>query len=196
MEKKYTVKDFCKKYNELKNEQAQITLVKSVMNNHYVPLENKVTVCQKIAESAFYSKTENNGKVVKKLKAYSPAHYMNFHLYMVNEYTNIDIDFSNSLEEFNILNKNRLFSLIISLISSVELTEFQELLNMVENDLITNEYEVHSFISKQVERFSELFGHIVSPAITRLSDVIKNMDNRTIENIAEKVKGVKDKFKK
>ena len=67
---------------------------------------------------------------------------------------------------------------------------------MVENDLITNEYEVHSFISKQVERFSELFGHIVSPAITRLSDVIKNMDNRTIENIAEKVKGVKDKFKK
>ena len=60
MTKKYTVKDFCKKYNDAKSDQVKETLVKSVINANYVPYEEKVTICEKIVEASYYVKTEKN----------------------------------------------------------------------------------------------------------------------------------------
>ena len=89
------------------------------------------------------------------------------------------------------------FDVFLGLIPEKELKEFRMILDMTENDLLQNEYELHSFISNQVERFGQLFGHVAKPAIDRLRDTIVNIDENTIDKMVGKLKGLsglKDKF--
>lgn len=175
--KKYTVKEFCKKYNETNVEQTKQALIENVMNPHYIPYEMKITICEKIIENSYYKKN-NDG--VKKLHINSPAQYMLYCLYLVKQYTHIEVDLSKSLEEFNMLNECELLDILLNCIPEREIKEFRMILDMVENDIMQNEYEIHAFISNQVERFGELFGHIAKPALDRLSDVLENMDENTV----------------
>lgn len=187
MDKKYTVKDFVKKYNAAKSDQTKETLIKSVICIDYLPYERKITICEKIIDSTYYTKDKNN---VKKLHFNSPAQYMLYCLNLVNEYTNIGIDFKNSLDEFNLLNKHGLLDLIISNIPKRESKEFDVVLDMVRNDVIQNEYETHAFISNQVNRFGELTGALLKPAIEQLSKSLETMDEKTIDKMINKLKGL------
>ena len=198
--KTYTVTDFCKKYNSMKANESKVALVQSVMNTGYVPFEMKVTICEKIVEATYYKKETMNGIEVKKLHINSPSQYMSYYLWMVKEYTHINIDFKNSLEEFNLLNKSGLLDVIVGYIPEGELKEFRMLLDMVASDAMANEYETHAFISNQIERFGQLFGAITKPALEQLSKAIENVDEKTIEkmfnklNGLNKVNGIKEKL--
>lgn len=182
---KYTVKEFCKKYNDTKIEQTKEMLIKQVMNVHYVPYEMKITICKKIVDSSYYNNDKDTN--VKRMHIDSPSKYLLYCLYLINEYTHININFTNCLEEFNLLNKYELLDIIHANISEKELKEFYMILDMVENDVIQNEYETHAFISNQVERFGDLFGHILEPALVKLSEVLDNMDEKTIEKAISKL---------
>lgn len=196
--KKYTTNDFVKKYNSAKSDQTREALIKSVMNVEYIPYERKITICEKIVENTYYIKDLNE---TKKLHVNSPAQYMLRCLWLVKEYTNIEVNMRDSLEEFNLLNKNRLFDVIISCIPEGELKEFSMLLDMTANDTMTNEYESHAFISSQVERFSHLFVVTMQPLIERLNKIIENLDEKTIDelsgklNLFNKINEIKEKFK-
>lgn len=183
--KKYTVKEFVKKYNTAKSDEVKEILVKSVMNPQYVDYEKKITICEKIVEASYYKKDKNGNK---KLHIDSPSQYMGYCLWLVKEYTNIEINFKNSLEEFNLLNKNGLFDAVISFIPERELKEFRMILDMVENDAIQNKYETHAFIANQVERFGELAGVSLKPAIEQLATTLENMDEKTVEKMIQKLK--------
>lgn len=186
--KKYTVKDFFKKYNDAKSDELKGTLIKSVMNVHYVPYETKVTICEKIVESTYYIKTEKNGIKTKKLHINSSANYMLYYLNIVNQYTNIEVDFKNCLEEFNMLNKCGVLDLIINSIPEREFKEFRMILDMVESDVMQNEYEPHAFISNQVERFGELFGSISKPVMKELQKYMKDLDPNDVKAIIGSLK--------
>lgn len=193
--KKYTVKSFCKKYNVANIIQAQEEFIEDVINKHYVPYETKITICEKIIESSYYKKTEDGE--TKKLHINSPAQHMLYYLNLIKYYTNINIDFGNALEEFNMLNECGLLDVIISCIPDREHQEFSMILDMVKSDVIKNEYETHAFIIKQIERFGELFGRFTEPALQRLSEVLENMDEKTIDKMVDKLKGlngIKGKF--
>lgn len=187
--KKYTVTDFVEKYTSAKSEQAKNILIKDIMNIDYIPYERKITICEKIIDNTYYIKDLNG--VNKKLHVNSPAQYMLYCLWLVSEYTNISIDFKNSPDEFNRLNKYDLFDVINSKIPEKESKEFKIILDMVRNDVIQNEYETHAFISNQVERFGELTGIILKPVIERLNKSIENMDEKTIDKLFNKLKVLK-----
>lgn len=178
--KKYTVKEFCKKYNESTADQIKESLIKSIMNPHYINYEMKIAICENIIENSYYKKDENGNK---KLHINSPTQYLLYCLEMVRQYTTIEVDFSNVVDEFNLLNKYRLLDEIINYIPENELKEFNVVLDMVRGDVIQNEYETHAFVSNQVERFGELFGHIIKPALERLGSSIENMDEKTIDKL-------------
>lgn len=194
--KTYTVEEFCKKYNNAKSNEVKGNLVKGIMNTQYVSFEMKVTICEKIVENTYYIKAEKNGMKVKKLHIDSPAQYMSYYLWIVKQYTHIDINFSNSLEEFNLLNKSGLLDIIVSFIPEGELKEFRMILDMVASDTVTNEYETHAFIVNQIERFGQLFGSIAKPAIEQLSKTVENIDEKTVEKIIKKLNGVKNNLTK
>ena len=184
----YTVKEFCKKYNDTKIEQTKSELIERIMNPHYVPYEMKIAVCENIIKATYYKNSED-GKS-KTLHVNSPSQYLLFCLNLVKQYTYIDVDFKNVLEDFNLLNESELIDVIYSNIPERELKEFRMILEMVESDIIQNEYETHAFITNQVERFGELFGHIANPALMKLSEVIENMDEKTINRIVDKLNGL------
>lgn len=183
---KITVKEFVDKYNTLQSDKLKEDYVKSIVNSTYLPFENKVAICEKIVDSSYYIKTKGtDGVERKKMHVNSPANYMLYCLNIVDNYTNISIDFKNSLEEFNILNKDGLFDLISIYISEREKKEFRMILDMVENDLIQNEYEVHAFISNQVERFGNLASATLSPLLKQLIQGIDNMDEKTVDKLID-----------
>lgn len=187
--KKYTVAGFCKEYNDAKSNEVKELLIKDVMNIDYVPYERKITICEKIIDNTYYTKDENN---IKKFHVYSPGRYMLYCLWLVKEYTNIEINFKESLLEFNLLNKYRLFDMIIAQIPEIEVKEFRMILDMVENDIITNKHEIHSFISEQVERFGKLIGFTLKPLIEQFNNIIKNIDEEAINKITMKLDKLKN----
>lgn len=187
----YTVESFCKKYNETNIEETKKTLIEKIINPHYVSYEMKITICEMILENSYYKKTEVNGIEVKKLHVNSPAQYMLYCLNLIKYYTNITVDFSKSLEEFNMLNECGLLDILCNYIPEKELKEFRMILDMLENDIMQNKYETHAFISNQVERFGELFGRVAKPALDRLSEVLENMDEKKVDAIVDKFKGLK-----
>lgn len=186
VKEKYKVKDFCNKYKNTTIEETKAGLIEKVMNPHYVPYEMKTTICESIINATYYKKS-NDGKT-KSLYVNSPAQYMLFCLNLVKEYTHIEVDFKSALEEFNLLNESELIDVIYSNIPERELKEFKMLLDMVESDVMQNEYETHAFISKQVERFGELIGHIANPALNKLSEAVSNIDDKTVDKLVGKLK--------
>ena len=184
--KKYTVEKFCKKYNETNIEQVKQSLLESIMNPHYVPYEMKITICEKIIEKSYYKKSKQDN--IEKIHVNSPAKYMLYCLWLVKQYTYIEVDFSNSLEEFNLLNETELIDVIFTHIPEREFKEFRMILEMVENDVMQNEYEMHAFISSQVERFGELFGYVTKSSMDGLINVLNNIDETTIDKITDKIK--------
>ena len=184
----YTVKEFCIKYNDTNNEQTKLELFERIMTPHYVPYEVKVTVCESIIKATYYKKSDDG--YTERLYINSPSKHMLFCLNLVKQYTCIDVDFKNALEDFNLLNESALIDVIYSNISERELKEFRMILEMVESDILKNEYETHAFISNQVERFGELLGHIANPALMTLSESISNMDEKTIDKIISKIKNL------
>ena len=186
--KKYTVKDFVKKYNELTSDELKQTLIESIMNIHYVPYEVKVTVCSQIVDRTYYIKTKRKETEVKKFHVNSPANYMLYCLNLVEYYTNLKVNFKDCVNEFNALNGCEVLDLIYHNIPEREIKEFRMILDMIEDDAIQNEYEPHAFISNQIERFGELIGTSLKPAINSLGEILKGIDKNTINEVLMKIK--------
>lgn len=187
-EKKITVQDFVTKYNTLTSDKLKEDLVKSIVKNKYISYETKVAICKNIVESTYYIKTKDNiGIERKKMYVNSPATYMLYCLNIVNNYTTLEVKFNNSLEEFNLLNSNGCIDIIFKYASDREIKEFRKTLEMVENDLIQNEYETHAFISNQVERFGELANITLSPLLNILMEKMGSLDEKKIEKIFSKI---------
>lgn len=185
---KMTVKEFMKKYNALTNAELKKNYVVSVVKNQYMPYENKVTICQKIVEATYYITTKDkDGNERRKLHVNSTAKYMLYCLNIVNTYTSIEINFKNSLEEFNLLNGSECLDLIFQHIPDREKQEFRKILDLVESDLMQNEYEIHAFISNQVERFGELTSATLSPLLKMLIEQVANLDEDKLDKILKAI---------
>ena len=75
---------------------------------------------------------------------------------LIDLYTNITVDFSNILEEYDLLEEQCLVDELIRLMPQREVT-FETILKMVFDDFIQNNYENHAFISNQVQRIVDIF---------------------------------------
>ena len=162
--------DFMDIYKSKKTEEKE-NFVKEHVINRYVPYEQKADVAKAIVDSSCW-KTEktSDGNLVNVLQINSVAKYMLTYMAMVDLYTDIERQKTDGkiLEDFNVLNSFRVFDLIIANIDSRELKEFNMIVKMTYDDLMTNEYENHAFISKQLHRFGELIGVTLSPIISQL----------------------------
>lgn len=189
--KKITVNEFTKKYNAFTSDKLKEDFLKSVIKDTYVPFEKKIAICEKIIESSYYVKDQGtDGVERKKMRVNSPAKYMLYSLNLVDIYTNIEIDFKNSLEEFNVLNGLGYLDFIVDHISEKEIAEFRTILDMVERDTVQNEYEIHSFISNQVERFGRLAGVALMPMLEQLTQSVDNMDDKTVNKFVNGLKSI------
>lgn len=175
---------FLAEYKTKKTDEDKINYVKSHVIDEYIPYEKKVDFASAIVQSSYYEDEEpdtddNSHKV---FHVDSVAKYMLTCMALVDLFTDIERQRGdgNILNDFNALNKARIFDLIIQCIDPQELKEFRMILQMECDDLIANEYENHAFISKQVERFGSLIGTIIQPLLSQL-------DTNKLEEIMSKI---------
>lgn len=153
--------EFMELYDNFKETDKRVIFIKEHIVKSYIPLEEKDVRSQIIINNSYYDENGN-------FKVNSTAKHMFTFLSIVDMYTDIDIDFKDGLNEYNKLDASMALDDIVSIIDEKDLNEFKIILNMKCNDMITNEYEPHSYINKQVERFGELIGNVLKPVIDGL----------------------------
>lgn len=153
--------EFMELYDNFKETDKRILFVKEHITKSYIPLEEKDVRAQIIINNSYYDEDGN-------FKVNSTAKHMFTFLSIVDMYTDIDINFKDGLNEYNKLDASMALDDIVPMIDEKDLNEFKIILNMKCNDVITNEYEPHSFIKTQVERFGELIGATLSPILEKI----------------------------
>jgi len=146
-----TVKDFLTNYNKTKNIEKHI--IKT-----YVPYAEKITLCTKILETTCYEKISEDEKI---FKMNTPSRQMMLMLVLVNTYTDIDINFQNVLEDFDILSEKELLGAIIKAIPEKEVALFSSLLNMCLDDLITNTRDLIPWMENKIKASSIVINTIL-----------------------------------
>lgn len=136
-----TVKEFVTNYNKTKNIEKHIT-------KKYLPYAEKISLCNRILESTCYEKISEDKKI---FKINTPLRQMLFLLSIVDNYTDIDINWQNPLEDFDQLNESKLLNEIIAIIPESEVAQYSSLLDMCLDDLMTNTRDLISWIESKVE---------------------------------------------
>jgi hypothetical protein len=156
---------FLKLYESKKTTESKEKLVADHVKNIQVKYSDKVDRAGIIAKHSYYEKQVGADGVEREVfRQNSAAKYMLYYLTLVDLYTDLEIDFKESLDTFEKINGS-ILDTIISYIDDRELKEFQMLLDFACDDIITNEYELHSFVRSQVEWFGNLVSGIISPVL-------------------------------
>lgn len=175
---KYTVKNFIDAYNRAEDKEV---FVKSHIIKDYIPIEEKITECKNIVAATY----------VKDGEFYidSTALYFQYLLAIVRLYTNIQIDNDNSVKEFNILNKYKIFDMVIKSISDREIGELSMIKDMVQSDFIKNHNEIHSFVREQMNRFYSIMKVISDPIVKKMNETFDGFDKDDLFSVLNSLKG-------
>ena len=192
---KMTIKSFCTEYNNLATDTLKARYIKDKLEiNTYVPFVNKVALAEGILNATMIDKTTGN------VKQNSAAEYLLLTRVLIENYTNLTVETPGFFEEYDELKKSGLFNKLLigtedtlPLIPYEEITEFKHILDLKQKDLLSNKYEIHSFIQDQVERFSTIGSTMLKPALDKIGEGILNMDDDKVGRIIAAVEKVAKK---
>lgn len=182
MDKNITVENLVKLFDndktaDKKNFYSQIKI------EAYIPYLTKVEVARRIVEATCLKE----GRIVMD----SASKYLLYCRSIISLYTNIKLaekaDENEDMEtlglmmlnEFDALNSRGLFEGIFAKIPEKELAEFNTVLDMVSNDIMTNKYEPHAYVD-------EVLSNLMS-VLSTLSDVVDKLNAEEVEKAIAKV---------
>ena len=174
---------FMTSYKFRKTTEEKEKMILDHIKNEYVPFEVKADVAKAIVKACYWRKEKDiNGNEYSVFHLDSVAKYMLTCMAMIDLYTDIERTKNEGkiVEEFNILNEFGILDFIIKNVNQRELKEFNMVLQMTCDDLMTNEYENHAFISKQINRFGNLVGTTITP-------ILKELDINKIKEIVGEI---------
>lgn len=173
------IKDFVKEYTN-RTKQLQEQYLKDNLNiTTYVPFVKKATYATSLAQNTMIDKETGNVKVS------SESNYLFFVRSIIELYTDLEIENKAFYDEYDLLNESGLIDIIMQMIPEKEISEFKMLCDFKQKDIITNQFEMHSYISNQVTRFGKLIGVTLKPIMEKISEQIENMDEKDIDKIAK-----------
>ena len=153
-------------YKTKKKPESQKDLItEKIIVNKYVPVEEKKARIENLIKATYYT---GEGKD-RTIHVDSIAKHVFTMITLIDLYTTIDVDYKNALEIYNSLKECGALDQIVPAMDTVELQEFKFLLDAACSDVMINEYEIHSYITKQVNHFSELFEKVVTPFLDKIN---------------------------
>lgn len=141
------VKEFVSEYKKCATDQLKDRFFKKHIVANYIPYELKIAHCENIAKNTMYLTVDEENNIYRQN---SPMRYVLFVLTLIKLYTDIEIDFNDSLNIFNELDMNNLIDTIITYIPSSEYSKFQTVLNMIIDDEIENNRNIVSYIDNNI----------------------------------------------
>lgn len=190
--KKITIKTFCKEYNNRVNDTLKKQYIKDNLEiTPYVPFVKKDALISNLLKATMIDKETGNVKVN------SSAEYLLMTRILVENYTNLTVETEGFYEEYDELKKSGLFDILIitdernsrySLIPAEEIAEFKFLLVQKKNDIFTNRYEIHSFITEQMDRFKALGDATLTPLMDVLSKKLDEIPKEDLDKVVDVAK--------
>ena len=151
----------------------------------YIPYTQKIAYCKNILDYTMY-------KTVLDKKIYYPdttMQYVFYTLTLINIYTDINIDFKNVVNDYELLDSKNLIHYLINNdnsygIPTEELDKFQTIFNMMRNDIVEHEESVVNFLNTKYEVLSVLFSTMADAFLDGFNDKL----NQTISGMSDEDK--------
>lgn len=180
IEKKISIDTIIKNYNMRSSDKLKREYLLSVIKvKPYLGYGTKMKLADGIIEVACL---ENGYVHIDSCKKYLLYIYA-----ILANYTNLDIKEDGLLFQYNELDKNGLIEEILSIIPEKELTTFKTILDMKQNDLISNKYENHAFINDKLNEFYIEMHKTLHPLIENVGLKLETLDEKKIEKAFNKV---------
>lgn len=182
------INEFIKQYKEciadvINKKSEEKFIEKHVFKDKYINFEEKCSICNRILNASHFVKTKIEDKEHKIFVANSPSMYMLYKLELINQYTDIEIEFNEgkALESYNALDSLNLIDVIISMIPKTETDKMQEILDMKLDDLYENEHNIIGYIDRKLSALGNLFGALdVVMSNEKMRDKIVNKVNQIV----------------
>lgn len=189
---KITIKTFCEEYSNRVNDTLKKQYIKDNLEiTPYLSFVKKDALISNLLKATMIDKETGNVKVN------SSAEYLLMTRILIENYTNLTVETEGFYEEYDELKKSGLFDILIitderngrcSLIPAEEIAEFKFLLAQKKNDIFTNRYEIHSFITEQVDRFKALGEATLTPLMDILNKKLDSLSNDELRKILDDYK--------
>lgn len=199
MEEKITIKKFVEGYQNCKTSDAvERYLKKNLKVIPYLSFVKKKTLAEKLIDISMfeYENYKDKDNIMKRrktgnLKVDSVVQYLLFCRIIIENYTNLKIESEGFFEEYDLLNSNGLMDYIFQSIPEKEISDFKTIIDMTKSDVMFNEFDVHNYLSKQIERIVTIGSTVLEPVLENLVNSIDNIDEDTIASFVDAI-GRKD----
>ena len=201
------IKEFCENYkNRATNKLKEDYLKENLKITTYIPFIKKDALAQNIVNATTYKfedYTNEDGTTGRRrtnqIQVNSTAQMLLFYRVIIENYTDLEVETEGFYEEYDALNESGvLFELTAdfeghpSLIPAKEISELRGMVDLKQRDIMTNQYEIHSYISNQIERITEVGSVVLKPVLDKLATELENMDDSKIEKLSKVLeKGLK-----
>ena len=193
------IKEFCKEYSNRIDKLKSDYLKENLKITTYLPFIKKDALAQNIVNATTYKfedYTKEDGTTGRRrtnqIQVNSTAQMLLFYRVVIENYTDLEVETEGFYEEYDALNESGvLFELTAdfeghpSLIPASEISELRGMVDLKQRDIMTNQYEIHSYISNQIERITEVGSVVLKPVLDKLATELENMDDSKIEKLSK-----------
>ena len=193
------IKEFCKEYSNRIDKLKGDYLKENLKITTYLPFIKKDALAQNIVNATTYKfedYTKEDGTTGRRrtnqIQVNSTAQMLLFYRVIIENYTDLEVETEGFYEEYDALNESGvLFELTadfeghLSLIPAREISELRGMVDLKQRDIMTNQYEIHSYISNQIERITEVGSVVLKPVLDKLATELENMDDSKIEKLSK-----------
>ena len=184
------IKEFVEQYNGYATDYLKEDFLKENLKiTPYIPFVTKEAIARQIVKISTYDKKTGN------IKLNSVGHH---HLYcrmIIEYYTNLERENTNFIDEYDLLVSSGVFRKIMAMIPEYELGEFNMIIDMVRDDAIKNEYELHAFISNQIDRFEQLLQTALENASDKIAEEVGNLNEDQLKKLKNNLDTVMKRIK-
>lgn len=186
--------EFVEKYNNTANNTLKEQLLSKIKITPYVSIIKKDAYAQLIVNRTMFEQEsyDDNGvtkyRKTDKIRVNSVAQYVQFCRAVIELYTDLEIEDGSFIKEYDALKSSGLLDILMvgsdkadPLIPMSELSEFKTILTMKQSDTQFNETTTQAFISKQIERISDLANATLTPLIDVVSKKLDEIPKEDLE---------------
>lgn len=182
---KIGIKTFCEEYSKRIDSLKEQYIKDNLKIIPYVPYVVKGSLADSLLKIIMVDEDGN-------VRVNSYVEYLLLTRIFIEQYTNLEVETEGFFEEYDALKKSGLFDLLFiwtddkpPLIPYAEMEEFKFIINEKKKDIMTNKYEIHSFIKEQVERFGKLANVTLNPIVDAVSKLIEDVPEEDINKVIE-----------
>ena len=193
--------ELVEKYNNYNNSTLTDSVVKGIKITPYVSIIKKDAYAQLIVDRTTFEQEaydvngETKYRKTDKIRVNSVAQYIQFCRAVIELYTDLEIEDGSFIKEYDALKSSGLLDILMvgseqrsPLIPMNELSEFKTILSMKQSDIQFNETTAQAFISKQIERISDLANATLTPLINVVSKKLDEMSTENLDKVIELAK--------